>query len=67
MCELYLASKVKRKPFSKASHASCPLELVYFDICGPMNVRAHYGASYFVTFIDDYSRFGYVYLISHKL
>ena len=32
-----------------------------------MNVRARHGASYFIIFIDSYSCFGYVYLISHKL
>ena len=31
-----------------------------------MNVKAHYGAFYFLTFIDDYSRYGYVYLLSHR-
>jgi len=49
------------KPFGKASRASSPLELTHFDICGPMNVKAHHGAFYFCTFVDDYSRYGYVY------
>ena len=31
-----------------------------------MNVRARYGANYFIIFIDDFMRFGHVYLISHK-
>ena len=31
-----------------------------------MNVRAKHGASYFITFIDDFTRFDYVYLIFHK-
>ena len=31
-----------------------------------MSVKARHGALYFITFIDDYTRFGYVYLISHK-
>ena len=31
-----------------------------------MNVRTRREAVYFITFIDDYTRFGYVYLISHK-
>jgi len=31
-----------------------------------MNVRARHGAYYFITFIDDYTRFGFTYLISHK-
>jgi len=30
-----------------------------------MSVRARRGANYFITFIDDYSRYGYVYLLSH--
>ena len=31
-----------------------------------MNVRARHGDSYFITFIDDFTRYGHVYLISHK-
>nr|XP_009783587.1 PREDICTED: uncharacterized protein LOC104232161 [Nicotiana sylvestris] len=31
-----------------------------------MNIRARHGAIYFITFIDDFTRYGYVYLISHK-
>ena len=31
-----------------------------------MNVRVRYGANYFITFIDDFTHFGHVYLISHK-
>ena len=30
-----------------------------------MNVKAPHGASYFLTFIDDYTRYGYVLLITH--
>jgi hypothetical protein len=31
-----------------------------------MNMRARHGGNYFITFIDDFTRFGHVYLISHK-
>ena len=31
-----------------------------------MNVRARHGGFYFITFIDDYTRYGHFYLISHK-
>ena len=55
-----------RKPFGKTIRAQIPLQLVHSDICGPMNVRAKHGTSYFITIIDDFTRFGYVYLISHK-
>ncbi|KAH9618858.1 hypothetical protein KSS87_009464, partial [Heliosperma pusillum] len=66
ICEPCLAGKASKKPFSKASRASTPLELIHSDICGPLNVKARHGATYFLTFIDDYSRFGYVYLLSHR-
>ena len=31
-----------------------------------MNVQAKGGYEYLITFIDDYSRYGYIYLMSHK-
>jgi transposase InsO family protein len=65
-CEYCLIGKTSRKPFGKGTRADSPLKLIHSDICGPMNIRARHGAIYFITFIDDFTRFGYVYLISHK-
>ena len=31
-----------------------------------MNVKAQHDAIYFITLIDDYSQYGYVYLLSHR-
>jgi len=31
-----------------------------------MNVKAHHGAIYFITLIYDYSRYGYVHVLSHR-
>ena len=42
------------------------LELVHTDVCGLFNVHAWELYEYFITFTDDYSRFGYVYLIHRK-
>ena len=56
-CEHCLIGKSKRKPFGKAIRASFPLKLINSDICGPMNVRARHGGFYFITFIDDYTRY----------
>jgi len=66
ICESCLASNATAKPFSKASRASSPLKFIHSDIYGPMNVKARHGAFYFLTFIDNYSRYGYVYLLSHR-
>ena len=30
------------------------LELVHFDLCGPMTIQAKGSFEYFITFIDDY-------------
>ena len=31
-----------------------------------MNVKARHRVVYFITFIDDFTRYGYIYLISHN-
>ena len=64
--EYCLQGKATRKPFGKGTRAEYPLQLIHSDICGPMSIKARHGASYFITFIDDYSHYGHVYLISHK-
>jgi len=64
-CKSCLAGKATAKPFGKASRATTPSELIHYDICGPMSVKARHWTNYFLTFIDDYSRYGYVYLLSH--
>ena len=66
ICEHCLVGKATRSPFGKAKRATSKLQLIHSDICGPMNVRARHGANYFITFIDDFTYFGHVYLISHK-
>ena len=54
-------------PFSaKGRRAQDLLELIHSDVCGPISIQARGGYEYFITFIDDYSRFGYVYLMKQK-
>lgn len=42
------------------------LELIHSDLCGPMEQRSIDGSRYFLTFIDDYSRYLYIYMLEHK-
>ena len=42
------------------------LELIHTDICGLFPMAAWNDQQYFITFIDDFSRFGYLYLIHEK-
>ena len=49
-----------------ANRASDVLELIHTDICGPFPTASWNGQQYFISFIDDYSRYGYLYLIHEK-
>ena len=42
------------------------LEIIQTDVCGPMSVEARGGYHYFLTFTDNLSRYGYIYLMKHK-
>ena len=42
------------------------LEIVHTDICSPFSVKSVDGYDSFITFIDDYSRFGYIYPIKER-
>ena len=42
------------------------LELIHTDVCGPMQTRSLGGASYFLIFVDDRSRYTWVYFIWRK-
>ena len=66
ICKHCLTRKETRLPFDKTKRATSKLQLIHLDICGLMNVRANHGANYFITFIDDFTCFSHVYLISHK-
>ena len=59
--------KMTKTPFSgPMERATDLLEIIHTDVCGPMNIEARSGYHYFLTFIDDLSRYGYIYLMKHK-
>ncbi|CAL5342497.1 unnamed protein product [Camellia sinensis] len=67
-CTHCLAGKQNRVSFKSSPSLRKPnvLDLVYSDVCGPMKTRTLGGSSYFVTFIDDYSRKLWVYTLKSK-
>ena len=66
-CEPCLYGKMTKGPFNKkGERASDLLGLIHTDVCGPLSTFARGGYSYFVTFTDDFSRYGYVYLMRYK-
>jgi len=68
LCKKCILGKMNRKRFEKdkATRASQPLQLVHSDLMGPFQIKSLKGASYVLTFIDDFSRMTFGYLLEHK-
>ena len=66
-CEPCLMGKMTKTPFSGTmERATDLLEIIHTDVCGPMSVKAHGKYRYFLTFTDDWSRYGYICLMKRK-
>ncbi|GJS65671.1 retrotransposon protein, putative, ty1-copia subclass [Tanacetum coccineum] len=67
VCESCLLGKMTKSPFTRTcKRGEGLLDLVHTDVYGPFRSATKDGKRYYVTFIDDFSRYGYVYLIKHK-
>lgn len=65
-CEPCLLAKAKQAPHPPSHRrATSRLELVHSDLL-EMPVRSHGGAKYVITFLDDYSRYLWIALLSRK-
>nr|GEY01038.1 hypothetical protein [Tanacetum cinerariifolium] len=66
-CVACMSGKMARKPYShQVERAKDLLGLIHTDVCSPFKIMSRQGASYFVTFTDDFSRSVYVYFLKHK-
>ena len=66
-CEPCLMGKMTKTPFSRTmERATELLEIIHTVVCSPMSVEARGRYRYFLTFTDDLSRYGYIYLMKHK-
>ena len=67
-CESCVYGKCTRAaaPKTGGTRAKNVLDLVHTDVCGPFPVPSIGGSLYFVTFIDDRSRYAWVYPLKNK-
>ena len=66
-CETCIQAKQPRKSFTTCIERETNLlELVHSDVCDSNDVLTRGGKRYFITFIDDFSKYCYVYLVNHK-
>ena len=49
----------------KGKRANGPLDLIH-KVCGSMSTHARGGFLYLITFTDDFSRYGYLYLMKYE-
>jgi hypothetical protein len=61
-----IKGKYVKKIKKDAKRSAGILEIIYTDICGPFSVKSVDGYDSFITFIDDYSWFGYIYPIKER-
>ena len=59
-------AKSHQLPYSRSTSVSkAPLELIYSDVWGPGPVSVG-RQKYYVSFIDDFSKFSWIYLLKNK-
>ena len=67
ICKGSTLGKNIKKPFPSSNNRSKEtLDLIHSYVCGPMPVKSLGGALYYLTFIDDYSRKKWLYLLKSK-
>ena len=65
-CEHYVIGKKTKVKFDTAIHCTERiLDYIYIDVCEPTKTFIR-GNNYFVSFIDDFSRRYWVYIMRHK-
>ena len=66
-CQPCVEGKLHKSPFpDRGKRAKKPLALVHSDVCGKMSTQSLSGGLYFLSFIDDYTRFVWVYILKTK-
>ena len=54
-------------PFNNSvSHALSPFDLIHSDVWGPSPITTQGGSRYFVIFVDDFSRYTWIYLFKNR-
>jgi gag-polypeptide of LTR copia-type/GAG-pre-integrase domain len=66
-CKHCIQAKAHILPFNPSSStSSSPLELIHSDLWGPSPIVSYKGYKYYVIFVDDFSRFTWIYFLKNK-
>ena len=66
-CSRCIQAKFPALPFNQSIYiSSSPFDLIHSNIWGPSPISTKGGSRYYVSFIDDYTRYCWVYLMKHR-
>ena len=65
-CETYVEAKLNWSYFQSVKRHTEPLDLIHSDICDLKFVQTRGGNKYSITFVDDSTKYCYVYLLRSK-
>jgi histone deacetylase 1/2 len=66
VCDACQQGKSHQLPFSLSTRVTtAPLEIIYSDVWGPAQTSVS-GHQFYVSFVDAYSQFTWLYLLKHK-
>lgn len=67
MCDLCHFARHKKLPYQNStSRANIPFEFIHFDIWGPLDITSIHGHKYFLTVLDDFTRYTWITLLKSK-
>ena len=67
VCESYFQEKMAKLSFMRYEEKTTEkLASIHTNICGLFDVQVRDSYLYFIIFINDYSQYGYVYMMGHK-
>ena len=66
-CQDCIKGKATKMPYPTGKHtSSSPLDYIHSDLWGPASVNTIGGGRYYMTFIDDYLRKTWIYILKEK-
>ncbi|KAI3509033.1 hypothetical protein L1887_24056 [Cichorium endivia] len=67
VCESSLLRKMTKSPFiGSCERDEGLLDIIHTNVCGPFRSTTRDANRFYVSFTDDYRKYGYIYLIKHE-
>lgn len=65
-CHTCVEAKLTRSSFQSIERSANPLDIIHTDVCDMKSIPSRGGNKFFITFVDDSTKYCYVYLLKSK-